>query len=117
MAALDSPDLQAELTARLTDLAEELLGPPTFRSQPEWRWGRHGSLAGVIAGAKAGGCYREATRLYDGGGRWQGALSRVLDVESNSFPAASIDQSVVEVVIFAAPGAMEPRSGSATFSA
>jgi putative DNA primase/helicase len=54
MAAVDLPDLQAELTARLPDLAEELLGPPTFRSQREWRWGRHGSLAVVIAGAKAG---------------------------------------------------------------
>ena len=46
------------------------------------------------------GWYREAMRLCDGGGDWHKALSRVLDVESNSFPAASIDQPVAEVVFW-----------------
>jgi putative DNA primase/helicase len=44
----------AELRARVPDLAVELLGQPTFRTGQEWRWGRKGSLSVVIAGPRAG---------------------------------------------------------------
>ena len=44
----------AELRARVPELAIELLGRPRFRAGQEWRWGRKGSLSLVIAGTKAG---------------------------------------------------------------
>ena len=44
----------AELRARVPELAVELLGKPTFRMGQEWRWGRKGSLSVVIGGARAG---------------------------------------------------------------
>lgn len=44
----------AELRARVPELAVELMGRPSFRTRQEWRWGRKGSLSMVIAGAKAG---------------------------------------------------------------
>lgn len=46
------------------------------------------------------GWYREAIRLCDGGGDWHKALSTVLDVESNSFPAASLEQAFAEVIFW-----------------
>jgi hypothetical protein len=47
-------DFDAELRARVPELAVELLGKPTFRVGQEWRWGRKGSLSVVIGGARAG---------------------------------------------------------------
>lgn len=44
----------AELRARVPELAVELLGKPTFRAGQEWRWGRKGSLSVVVSGARAG---------------------------------------------------------------
>jgi hypothetical protein len=44
--------------------------------------------------------YCEAMRLCDGGGDWHKALSRVLDAESNSFPAAAIEQPIGEVIFW-----------------
>ena len=38
----------------LPEIAVELLGKPTFRAGQEWRWGRKGSLAVVVAGREAG---------------------------------------------------------------
>ena len=49
-------ELAAALRERLPELARELLGHPTIQSSREWRWGRHGSLSLVMAGAKAGQC-------------------------------------------------------------
>jgi putative DNA primase/helicase len=44
----------AELRARAPEIAAELLGKPSSRSGQEWRWGRKGSLAVVITGARTG---------------------------------------------------------------
>lgn len=44
----------AELRARVPELAVELLGKPTFRAGDAWRWGRKGSLSIVVSGARAG---------------------------------------------------------------
>jgi putative DNA primase/helicase len=44
----------AELRQRAPEIAAELLGKPSLRAGGEWRWGRKGSLAVVVAGAKAG---------------------------------------------------------------
>ena len=44
----------AELRARVPELAVELLGKPALRAGQEWRWGRKGSLAVVVTGGRAG---------------------------------------------------------------
>lgn len=54
MSVRDWQSLDAELRARVLELAIELLGKPTFRAGQEWRWGRKCSLSVVIAGARAG---------------------------------------------------------------
>jgi len=54
MSARDWRAFDAELRARLPELAVELLGRPTFRNGQEWRWGRKGSLSVVVSGARAG---------------------------------------------------------------
>lgn len=54
MSGRDWQAFDAELRARVPELAVELLGKPTFRAGQEWRWGRKGSLSVVIGGAKAG---------------------------------------------------------------
>lgn len=54
MSGRDWRAFDAELRARVPELAVELLGKPTFRAGQEWRWGRKGSLSVVIAGALAG---------------------------------------------------------------
>ena len=54
MSGRDWQAFDAELRARVPELAVELLGKPTFRGGQEWRWGRKGSLAVVIAGERAG---------------------------------------------------------------
>ena len=54
---MSEPDwgaFDAELRARVPELALELLGNPTFRLGQEWRWGRKGSLSVVVSGDKAG---------------------------------------------------------------
>lgn len=66
MSARDWRAFDAELRARVPELAVELLGKPTFRAGQEWRWGRKGSLAVVIGGAKAGMWFDHETG--DGGG-------------------------------------------------
>lgn len=42
------------LNGRAGDLAEQLLGAPTQRGRSEWRWGRRGSFALVVAGERRG---------------------------------------------------------------
>ena len=54
MSGRDWLAFDAELRARVPELAVELLGKPTFRAGQEWRWGRKGSLSVVISGARAG---------------------------------------------------------------
>ena len=54
MSGRDWRAFDAELRARVPELAVELLGKPTFRAGQEWRWGRKGSLSVVIGGARAG---------------------------------------------------------------
>jgi putative DNA primase/helicase len=54
MSGRDWQAFDAELRARVQDLAVELLGQPNFKTGQEWRWGRKGSLSVVIAGEKAG---------------------------------------------------------------
>jgi len=54
MSARDWTAFDAELRARVPELAVELLGKPTFRNGQEWRWGRKGSLSIIISGPKAG---------------------------------------------------------------
>ena len=54
MSARDWQAFDAELRARLPELVIELLGQPSYRTGQEWRWGRKGSLSGVIAGERAG---------------------------------------------------------------
>ncbi|MGC9371443.1 MAG: toprim domain-containing protein [Paracoccaceae bacterium] len=54
MSGRDWRAFDAELRARVPELAVELLGKPTFRAGHEWRWGRKGSLSVVISGARAG---------------------------------------------------------------
>lgn len=54
MSGRDWQAFDAELRARVPELAVELLGKPTFRAGQEWRWGRKGSLSVVISGARAG---------------------------------------------------------------
>ena len=54
MSGRDWQAFDAELRARMPELATELLGKPSFRAGQEWRWGRKGSLSVVIAGPKAG---------------------------------------------------------------
>ena len=66
MSGRDWRAFDAELRARVPELAVELLGKPTFRAGQEWRWGRKGSLAVVIGGAKAGMWFDHETG--DGGG-------------------------------------------------
>jgi hypothetical protein len=46
------------------------------------------------------GWYREAMRLCHGGGDWHKALSTVLDAESNSFPATTLEQAAAEVIFW-----------------
>jgi hypothetical protein len=50
----DIETIRVALRARCAELAEHLLGQPTWRSRHEWRWGRRGSLALAIAGPGAG---------------------------------------------------------------
>jgi putative DNA primase/helicase len=66
MSGRDWRAFDAELRARVPELAVELLGKPTFRAGQEWRWGRKGSLAVVIGGAKAGMWFDHET----GDGGW-----------------------------------------------
>jgi len=54
MSGRDWRAFDAELRARVPELAVELLGKPTFRAGQEWRWGRKGCLSVVISGARAG---------------------------------------------------------------
>ena len=54
MSGRDWRAFDAELRARVPELAVELLGKPTFRAGQEWRWGRKGSLSVVVSGARAG---------------------------------------------------------------
>ncbi|MBC7152736.1 MAG: toprim domain-containing protein [Rhizobium sp.] len=54
MSGRDWRAFDAELRARVPELAIELLGKPTFRAGQEWRWGRKGSLSVVVGGARAG---------------------------------------------------------------
>ena len=54
MSGRDWQAFDAELRARVQDLAVELLGQPNFKTGQEWRWRRKGSLSVVIAGEKAG---------------------------------------------------------------
>jgi len=54
MSGRDWQAFDAELRARAPEIAAELLGKPSSRSGREWRWGRKGSLAVVIAGARTG---------------------------------------------------------------
>lgn len=44
--------------------------------------------------------YHEAMRLCDGGGDWHKTVSRILGVESNSFPAAAAEQPIGEVIFW-----------------
>jgi len=50
----DTETIRVALRARCAELAEHLLGQPTYRSRAEYRWGRRGSLALSVAGVKAG---------------------------------------------------------------
>jgi phage/plasmid primase-like uncharacterized protein len=50
----DLDTIRATLRARAAEVAERLLGQPTWRGRAELRWGRRGSLALAIAGPKAG---------------------------------------------------------------
>ncbi|MCC6008873.1 MAG: toprim domain-containing protein [Rhodobacteraceae bacterium] len=54
MSRRDWRTFDAELRARVPELAVELLGKPTSSAGQEWRWGRKGSLSLVVAGPKAG---------------------------------------------------------------
>jgi putative DNA primase/helicase len=54
MSGRDWRAFDAELRARVPELAVELLGKPTFRAGQEWCWGRKGSLSVVVGGARAG---------------------------------------------------------------
>ncbi|MFN3592525.1 MAG: hypothetical protein ACK4TG_10100, partial [Thermaurantiacus sp.] len=54
MSGRDWRAFDAELRARVPELAVELLGKPTFRAGQEWRRGRKGSLSVVVGGARAG---------------------------------------------------------------
>jgi len=54
MSGRDWQAFDAELRARVPELAVELLGKPTSRAGQEWRWGRKGSLSVVVGGARAG---------------------------------------------------------------
>ena len=54
MTARDWQAFDAELRVRAPEIAAELLGKPSLRAGQEWRWGRKGSLAVVVTGAKAG---------------------------------------------------------------
>ena len=49
----DLDAIRALLRARAAEVAECLLGQPTWRSRHEWRWGRRGSLALAVAGERA----------------------------------------------------------------
>ena len=44
MSGRDWRAFDAELRARVAELAVELLGKPTLRAGQEWRWGRKGTL-------------------------------------------------------------------------
>jgi putative DNA primase/helicase len=46
--------VRAALAERAGDLAEALLGPPSWRGRGELRWGRRGSLSVATAGRRAG---------------------------------------------------------------
>ena len=50
----DTETIRVALRARCAEMAERLLGQPTYRGRTEHRWGRRGSLALAVAGAKAG---------------------------------------------------------------
>ncbi len=54
MTGRDWQAFDAELRVRTPEIVAELLGEPSLHAGPEWRWGRKGSLAVVVAGAKAG---------------------------------------------------------------
>jgi len=54
MSGRDWQAFDAELRARVPELAVELLGKPSFRAGQEWRWGLKGSLSVVVGGARAG---------------------------------------------------------------
>ena len=50
----DLETIRALLRARAGEVGEALLGPPSYRSRSEFRWGRKGSFALAIAGPRAG---------------------------------------------------------------
>jgi putative DNA primase/helicase len=50
----DLETIRALLRARAAEVGETLLGPPSYRSRSEFRWGRKGSLSLAIAGERAG---------------------------------------------------------------
>lgn len=54
MSVRDWQAFDAELRARLPELAVDLLGQPSSKTGLEWRWGRKGSLAIIVSGPKAG---------------------------------------------------------------
>ncbi|WP_010303330.1 DUF6371 domain-containing protein [Candidatus Odyssella thessalonicensis] len=49
--------LNRELTLKISDLAFELLGEPTFKKPTEWRYGQKGSLSITIGGPHQGRFY------------------------------------------------------------
>ena len=73
---------RAALRLRAADVAEALLGAPTYRSRIELRWGRRGSLALAIAGERAGLWHCHATGT---GGDLLGLIQRE---RGGDFPAA-----------------------------
>jgi len=50
----DLETIRTLLRARAAEVGETLLGPPSYRSRSEFRWGRKGSLSLAIAGERAG---------------------------------------------------------------
>lgn len=50
----DIDPLRAAIAERAGELAETLLGPPSWRGRGELRWGRRGSLSVATAGRRAG---------------------------------------------------------------
>jgi hypothetical protein len=50
----DIDALRDALAERAGELAEHLLGEPSWRGRAEWRWGRKGSFSLAVSGPKRG---------------------------------------------------------------
>lgn len=77
-------EIKRQLTNRIEELSEDLLGPPTkdSRRRPQWAWNSTGGLFVVVRGAKRGAFYQHA------GGKGGGPLDLIMFTRGGDFANA-----------------------------